>query len=250
MMPSQTTHPAMSPVVRNVRSLANCQNEQKGGPSGNSQLPATKRHVSVPAVERDSSHGWSSVASTIQGQNSTPSSSLHNSRIAVITPSATQLQSMISTTAMLGTSSRNTPAPSETSQTDSTRRVVSSPACGIASTPTPPSGLENLPTRIPDPEACAIIPYLVQTQAIERNQRQRQWQLQMQAVSTPRSVVSGSRSIHQVGHSNMTRLVFPTGRLMELYIWNRRPIMSASEVETVSYPTRHVAKSLAEAQHW
>jgi len=48
----------------------------------------------------------------------------------------------------------------------------------------------------------------------------------------------------------MTRLVFATGRLLELYMWNRRPFMSASNLETVSYATRHVAKALAEAPHW
>jgi hypothetical protein len=48
----------------------------------------------------------------------------------------------------------------------------------------------------------------------------------------------------------MTRLVFATGRLLELYMWNRRPLMSASDLETVSYATRRVAKALAEAPHW
>jgi len=127
--------------------------------------------------------------------------------------------------------------------------VVSSPASGIASTPTPLSGLENLPTPIPNPEACAIITKPLRTRPTERNQRQRQWQLQTQAGSTPRSVVSGSRSIHRFGHSDMTRLVFAMGRLLELYMWNRRPFMSASDLETVSYATRCVAKALAEAPH-
>jgi hypothetical protein len=255
-MPSQSTHPDTTPVVRNVRSLANRQNQQKRGPSGNSQLPPPKRRVSVPAGERDSSQGGSSVRSTIQGQNSTPSSSLNNSRVADITqrvtstPSATQRLSIITPTATPGTSSRNTPAPSGTIQTDSTRRVVSSPASGIASTPTPLSGLENLPTPIPNPEARAIITNPLRTRATEKNQRHRQWQLQPQAVSTPRSMVSGSRSIHRFGHSDMTRLVFATGRLLELYMWNRRPFMSASDLETVSYATRRVAKALAEAPYW
>jgi hypothetical protein len=48
----------------------------------------------------------------------------------------------------------------------------------------------------------------------------------------------------------MTRLVFETGRLWELYMWNRRPCMSASDLETVSYATRRVSKALAEALHW
>jgi len=157
MMPSRSTHPVTSPVVRNVQSLANRQNQQKRGPLGNSQLPPAKRRVSVPAGERDSSQGGSSVASTIQGQNSTLSSSLNNSRVAEITPSATQRRSIITPTATPGTSRRNTLAPSGTSQTDSTRHVVSSPASGIATTPTPLSGLENLPSPIPNPEAGAII---------------------------------------------------------------------------------------------
>jgi hypothetical protein len=48
----------------------------------------------------------------------------------------------------------------------------------------------------------------------------------------------------------MTRLVFATGRLLELYMWNRRPFMSASDLDTASYATRRVAKALAEAPYW
>ena len=33
-------------------------------------------------------------------------------------------------------------------------------------------------------------------------------------------------------------------------MWNRRPSMSASDLETVSYATRRVSKALAEAPHW
>jgi hypothetical protein len=255
-MPSQSPHPVTSPVVRNVRSHSNRQNQQNRGPSGNCQLPPAKRRVSVMASKRDSSQGGSSVASTIQGQNSTPTSLLNNSRVADITqrvtstPAATQRQSTITATATPGTSSHNMPAPSGITQTDSTRRVVSSPASGIASTPTLLSGLENLPTPIPDPEARAIITSPMRTRATERNQRQRQWQLQPPAVSTPRSGVSGSRSIHRFGHSDMMRLVFATGRPLELYMWNRRAFMSASDLETVSCATRPVAKALAEAPHW
>jgi len=95
MMPSQSTHRVKYLVVRNVGSLANCQNQQKHGPSGNSQLPPAKRHVSEPAGERDSSQGGSSRSSTIEGQNSTPSSSLNNPCVADITTSATQRWSMI-----------------------------------------------------------------------------------------------------------------------------------------------------------
>jgi len=151
---------------------------------------------------------------------------------------------------MPGTSSRDIPAACGRSQTDSMRRVVSSQASGIASTPTPPSGFENLPTRIPNPEARAIITNPVRTRATENNERQRLWQLQMQVVSTPRSVVTGSRSINRFGHSDMTRLVFATGWLLELNMWIRWPFMSANDLETVSYATRGVAKALAEAPHW
>jgi hypothetical protein len=255
-MPSQSTHPDMTPVVRNVRSLANCQNQQKGGPSGTSHLAPPERRVSVPAGERDSSHGVSSVCSTVQGQNSTPSSSLNNSRVEDImqrvtsTPSPTQRLLINTPTATPGTSSGNTPPPSVTIHTDSTRRVVPSPASGIARTPTPLSGLENLPTPIPNPEACAIITNPLRTRASEKNQHQRLWQLQPQAVSTSRSMVSGSRSIHQFGHCDLTRHLFVTGRLLELYMWNRRPFMSATDLETVSYATRRLAKALAEAPHW
>jgi hypothetical protein len=48
----------------------------------------------------------------------------------------------------------------------------------------------------------------------------------------------------------MMRLVFATGRLLELYMWNRRLFMRASDFETVSYATRCVAKALAEAPYW
>jgi hypothetical protein len=148
-MTSQRPHKYTTTVVRNVRSLANHQNQQKRGPSGNSQLWPAKGRVSVTAGKRDSSQGGSFVPSTIQGQNCTPSSSLNNSHLADITsrvastPSTTQPRSIINPTGTPGTSSHNTPAPSRTIQTDSTCRVVSSPASGIASTPTPLSGLKE-----------------------------------------------------------------------------------------------------------
>jgi hypothetical protein len=48
----------------------------------------------------------------------------------------------------------------------------------------------------------------------------------------------------------MTRLVFVTGRLLELYMWSRRPFISASNLETVSYATQRILKALAKAPHW
>jgi len=251
-IPSQSPHHYTTPVVRNVRSLANGQNQPKNGPSGNSRLQPAQRCVSGPAGERDFSQGRSSVASTIEGQNSIPSSSVNNSRVADITQrvtstsSATKRQSIHTPTATMVTSSRNTPAPRRTS----TRRIVSSPAFGIAITPTPLSGLENQPTPIPNPEARAIITNPFRTRATENHQWPRQWQLQPQAVSTPRSLVSGSRSIHRFGPSDMTHLVFAMGRLLELYMWNRLLFMSESDLETVSDSTRRVSRALAEAPHW
>jgi len=178
-MSSQSPHPITTPVVRNVQSLATHQNQQKHGPSGNSQLPPAKTHVSVPAGERDTSQGGCSVPSTIQSQNSTPLSSLNNSRVADITQhvastlSATLRLSLNTPAATLGTSSCSTPVPGGTLQTDSTHRIVFSPASGIASTPTPLSGLENLPTPISKSEAHAIITNPLRTRATERNQRER-----------------------------------------------------------------------------
>ena len=37
---------------------------------------------------------------------------------------------------------------------------------------------------------------------------------------------------------------------MELYMWNTRPFMSASDFEMISYATSRTAKGLAEAPHW
>jgi hypothetical protein len=61
----------MTPVVRNVPSLANHQNQHQRGTSGNSKHLPAKRRVSVLAGQRDTSQGGSSVLFTIQGQNYT-----------------------------------------------------------------------------------------------------------------------------------------------------------------------------------
>jgi len=82
-----------------------------------------------------------------------------------------------------------------------------------------------------------IITHPLRMRATEMNQRQMQWQLQPQAVSAPRCMVSGSRNIHRFGHSDMTRLVVAMGRLPELYMWNKRQFMSASDFETICYAT-------------
>jgi hypothetical protein len=121
---------------------------------------------------------------------------------------------------------------------------------GIASTLTPLCGLKNLLTPFPIPVAHTTITNPLRTQATEKNQRQRQRKLQPLAVSTPRSVVSGSPSIHHFGHSDMTHHVFATHRLMERYMWNRQPFTSGSHLEMVSYAPQCAAKALAVARQW
>ena len=175
-MPSTSSHPDTTPVVQIVQKQQQCRR------LGNPQLPPARRHIPAPAGERDTSQGGSSIALTIHGQNSTPSSSLNNSGMADITqcgtftPSATRRRSINSPTATPGTSSRGTPEPGGTSQADSTRLVVSCLTSGIASTPTPVSGHDTLPTPIPDREACAIITNPPRMRATGSNQRQRQWE--------------------------------------------------------------------------
>jgi len=232
------------------------QKQQKRRSSGNSQLPPANRCLSALAGERDSAEAGSSVAYTIHHQNSTTSSSLNNSGMADIiqlvtsTPCATQRWSIHTATAMLGTRSCRTLAPGGTSQTDSTHCIVSSLESGIACTPTPLSGLEYLPNHIPNPGDHTIITNPRRMQATEQNQTHRQWQLQWQAVSTLQLAVSGGRSIHRCGHSDMTHHVFAIGRLLKLHLWNRPPFTSASDLEKVCYATRRVAKALAEVPHW
>jgi hypothetical protein len=63
-------------------------------------------------------------------------------------------------------------------------------------------------------------------------------------------MVSGSRSIQRFGQSDLTRHVFATGRMLELYMLNRRPFMSASDLQMGSYATQYVGNSLAETPHW
>ena len=177
---------------------------------------------------------------------------MNNSGIADInqrvtsTPSATHRQSINTPAATPGPSSRSTPAPRGTS----TRRIVSSPAPGIIITPTPLRGLEKLPTPIPNSEARASITNPLRTRPPENNQSHRQWHLQPQELSTHQSLVSGRRSIHRFDDSDMMRLVFATGRLLELYMWNRRPFTCARDSQTVGYATRRISKALAEAPHW
>jgi len=95
-----------------------------------------------------------------------------------------------------------------------------------------------------------IITNILRTRATAGNHTQRQWLLVTQAVLTPVSVVSGSLSIHRFCHPDVTRLEGAMARLLELYWWNTRPCINASDMEMVRYATRRVAKALAEAPQW
>jgi len=168
-MPSQSPHADTTAIVGNV------QKEQTHRASWNSQLSPAERRVSALAGKRDSYQGGSSTASTMHAQNSTHASLLNNPRSTEITQhmnvtqSAPQRKSINTRTATLGS---NTPAPVGTSQTASMHCNVSSPTSSIASTHAPLSGLEYMPTPIPNSEAHAIIPNPLQMRAIERNPRQ------------------------------------------------------------------------------
>jgi hypothetical protein len=144
---------------------------------------------------------------------------------------------MITTTAMPGTSNSRILPHGGISQTDSMPRVVSSLVSSNASTPTGLHSLENLPTPIPYTEGGTIIIHPLRTRATESNQRQRMRLFQLQAVLTPQCVVSGSCSIHHFGHSDMTCHLFVMGRLMDLDMWNRWPLMSGSNMVMVSCAT-------------
>ena len=174
---SHHPHPDMSLVGWNVPNLGNCQNKQKHGPSGNYQLPPAERCVSVKASKRDSTQRGRSVASTIHGHNSTPSSLRNTFCITGIThslppnPSTTQWLSIITPTSTPGKRSCSPQAPGGTLETDSTSDYVSSTASSIDSTPTPLSGLENLPTTMSNAEVRAIITNPLRIQASKTNQR-------------------------------------------------------------------------------
>jgi hypothetical protein len=59
-------------------------------------------------------------------------------------------------------------------------------------------------------------------------------------------MVAGSHDIHRGGNSDLTLHVFAMGILLDLYICNRQPFMSASDCETVSYAMRRVSKALSD----
>jgi len=158
-------------------------------------------------------------------------------------PSAKLHWSRNTSTAILGTCSWSTPTPGGTLQKHSACRVGSSSASGIASTPTPLSGFENRPT-----------PYLIQKPA---------WSLHNHCEHDLQKGIRDRRSGngHRISCLHLDEwspavaasidlvtqtwsvLYFATGRLLELYIWNRLLFMSASSLEMVSYATRHVAKA-------
>ena len=127
-------------------------------------------------------------------------------------PFATQRWPIVTPSSTPGNNNYHPPGPSGTLLTDLSCHNVSSPVSRIASTPSPLSRLENLPTAIPRPEALAIITNPLHMRATETYQRPKQWQVQLQARSKPRSMVSGSHSIKQFGHSDMTQFIFKQSR--------------------------------------
>jgi hypothetical protein len=175
-MYSRCPHHDLTLVVQNIRSLDNLQNQQKPGPSEISQLQNAEKRVSLPVRESDCSEGGSSVPSTIQGQNSTRPSWFNSSRVGdfnewvTSNPSDSRRRWINTPTSTPGTHSCSSPAPGGTS----TFRIVSSPTSGIVITPTPLTGLENLPTLIPNPEAHTIITNPLQLGATGKYQRPRQ----------------------------------------------------------------------------
>lgn len=60
---------------------------------------------------------------------------------------------------------------------------------------------------------------------------------------------ASSRSIHLFGHRDMTHPVLAMGRLQELYMWDRQPLMGAGDCEMVSYAMRCGSEALAETPH-
>jgi hypothetical protein len=82
------------------------------------------------------------------------------------------------------------------------------------------------------------------------NQRQRQWQLKPNAVSPLQSVVPGCCCIQQLAQYCMTRGVLPINWPLELFMWNRWPLMNANTLQIVSYEMQHVAKAFFEAPCW
>jgi len=48
----------------------------------------------------------------------------------------------------------------------------------------------------------------------------------------------------------MTHLVYATGRLLDLYMWNRRRFMSTRDLQMESDAIRRVVKAFAGALHW
>jgi hypothetical protein len=207
--------------------------------------------IAVLATKKNCSQRGSSITSTIQGQNSTTSLSLSNCALVDITwcvtptQSATQRQSTNTPSCM-----QVTPGSTRTPWTDSTCRIVCSPPSSIASTPRPLRSLEILLTCNHHPAAYAIMPNLLPMWDTQRNQKQVQWEFQLQTLSIHWLVVSSSCSIHLICHSDLTHLVFAIGRLRKLYMWNIQQYMSLSDFEMVSFATQHFAIALAESSHW
>jgi hypothetical protein len=51
------------------------------------------------------------------------------------------------------------------------------------------------------------------------------------------------------GHSGRMRLVIGMGRLLERYVWNRQPLLSARDLKMVRYATRRIVEASVEDPH-
>jgi len=156
-MPSQCPHPDQTLVVRHDHILANRQNQQRCGRLVKSQRPPPKRFVSIPAGIRDSWDGGNTEACTIQSRNWTQSRLLDTSHVAQIPPWVTSIPSPAPIWLIYTPTARTgNPAPGGTSQTDSMRCVVSSPASSMAISPTPLGGIAHQHTTHPYPRSPCV----------------------------------------------------------------------------------------------
>jgi len=81
-------------------------------------------------------------------------------------------------------------------------------------------------------------------------QKQRQWQMKPQVVSTTQSVDCGSCSMHRFSHTDIMRLWLVTSRVLEHNMQNRRAHMSARNFQMAHDVMQHIAKAYAANLHW
>ena len=207
-----------------------------------SALPPAKTLVSTPHDKsNDHPREGSTICSATRGQIATLSSSLKTAQVMENSPRIIYKQSPTEQVPSPSSSGRGNFLPSPTA------RVEYSLPPEVPSCLSPLAGLENRPIPIPNPDARATITNPLRTQSKKSGDKRkdRQWheaQVQSQEFITPISQVVGSRSIHKYGHTDMTRLVFATSRLVERYMWKKRPFMNAMDLEMVGYKPRRILK--------